>query len=121
MKQKIKKYYFLSGLILLLIILIFSAHKIARAEDDDEREHDDEKNFQVIDTNPDTSAKPQKTEYKTVYTKLSDTVSQQTIATIRHDSDGDGLYDDVDPHPTINENFIVKDDNLNGIDDRYEQ
>lgn len=62
-----------------------------------------------------------KIEYKTVYAKLPDTVAYITKKIPRYDSDGDGLYDDEDTHPEINEFFIVKDDNLNGIDDRYEQ
>lgn len=74
----------------------------------------------VIDTSPSNNT-AQKTEYVTVYKKLNDTVTTKTDTITRHDSDGDGLYDDEDPHPTINEYFIVKDDNLNGIDDRYEQ
>ena len=63
----------------------------------------------------------QKTEYKTITTKLSDTVTNTSIVETKHDSDGDGIFDEEDAHPTINEHFIVKDDNLNGIDDRYEQ
>ncbi|MDO8240653.1 MAG: hypothetical protein Q7T51_01595 [Candidatus Moranbacteria bacterium] len=87
--------------------------------DDDEEEYDDEDN-RVINTAPESNV-VQKTETKTIYTKLSDTVSTTTTTITKHDSDGDGMYDEEDPHPTINESFIVKDDNLNGIDDRYEQ
>lgn len=87
-------------------------------EEDEEKEEDDD-SVKVIDTSPDNNT-TQETEYTTVYKKLSDTVTTKTDTIIRHDSDGDGLYDDEDPHPTINEYFIVKDDNLNGIDDRYE-
>ena len=94
--------------------------KIALAEDEeDEEDEEDDDSVRVIDTSPDNNT-TQKTEYVTVYKKLSDTVSTTTDTIIRHDSDGDGLYDDEDQHPTINEYFIVKDDNLNGIDDRYE-
>jgi len=97
---------------------------------DDELENDDDEDVppvpsptppvKVIDTNP-SSNTTQKTEYVTVYKKLSDTVTTTTDTITRHDSDGDGLYDDEDPHPTINEYFIVADNNFNGIDDRYEQ
>lgn len=88
-------------------------------DDDDEKEIKAPATVKVIDTNPSNNT-TQKTEYVTVYKKLSDTVSTTTDTITRHDSDGDGLYDDEDSHPTINEYFIVKDDNLNGIDDRYE-
>jgi len=95
--------------------------KTAFAEDEDDEKDDDKKQatVKVIDTNPANNI-TQKTEYVTVYKNLSDAVSTTTDTITRHDSDGDGLYDDEDPHPTINEYFIVKDDNLNGIDDRYE-
>lgn len=97
------------------------AYKVSIAwADDGEDEYDDEEDNRVINTAPESNV-AQKTETKTIYTKLSDTVSTTTTTITKHDSDGDGMYDEEDPHPTINESFIVKDDNLNGIDDRYEQ
>jgi len=123
---KIKKIFALAGMAIMLSIgaLVISnpLHpKTAFAEEEEDDEDDDKKQatVKVIDTNPANNT-TQKTEYVTVYKKLSDTVSTTTDTITRHDSDGDGLYDDEDPHPTINEYFIVKDDNLNGIDDRYE-
>jgi len=109
------------SIIALLIVGFYFCSKIALAESDDENDSE-ERNApaQVISTAPADNT-PQKAETKTIYTKLSDTISTTTTTIIRHDSDGDGIYDDEDPHPTINENFIVKDANLNGIDDRYEQ
>lgn len=53
--------------------------------------------------------------------KLSDTVTQKTVTTTRFDSDGDGIFDEEDTHPVINDYFIVEDANRNGIVDRYEQ
>lgn len=90
--------------------------KIAMAEDeeDEEDEEDDEREDEEED-------EVKKTEYVTEYVKLSDTVSTKTTTVTKYDSDGDGILDEQDAHPTINENFVVKDDNLNGIDDRYEQ
>jgi len=101
---------------------IWNTIDVAWADDEDDylSNNDDSGSNSIINTSP-TNNVAQKTETKTVYKKLSDTVSTNTVTTIRHDSDGDGIYDDEDPHPTINENFIVKDNNLNGIDDRYEQ
>lgn len=122
--MKAKKLFALAGIAIMISIsaVIISNRqyaKIAWAEDDEVEERDDDAPVKVIDTSPDKNT-TQKTEYVTVYKKLSDTIIMKTDTITRHDSDGDGLYDDEDPHPTINEYFIVKDDNLNGIDDRYE-
>lgn len=112
--------FFLGGI---AIYSGISGKQIFRAvfADDDEHEEDDddEEHFQVIDTKP-SDNQTKKNETKTITTKLADTITQTTTTTIRHDSDGDGKYDDEDPHPTINEYFIVTDSNLNGIDDQYE-
>ena len=115
---KQKKY--ISGIFVLIVLgAMFLFWKNSFAEDELEDEKDDEGPVQVINTNP-ANKKAVKTETVTATKKLSDTVTEATTTVTRHDSDGDGLYDDEDPHPTINEYFIVKDDNLNGIDDRYE-
>lgn len=120
---------FVGGMVIFLVaIVVISNHAYVRsvlADDESERNNEDAPPAtaapaKVIDTSPSSNTK-QKTEYITVYKKLSDTVTTKTDTITRHDSDGDGLYDDEDPHPTINEYFIVKDDNFNGIDDRYEQ
>ncbi|OGI16318.1 MAG: hypothetical protein A2Z52_02135 [Candidatus Moranbacteria bacterium RBG_19FT_COMBO_42_6] len=123
-KMKVKKILALAGIAIMISIsaVVISNPqyvKVALADDDEEEEDDDDDSVKVIDTSPENNTK-QETEYITVYRKLSDTVTTKTDTIIRHDSDGDGLYDDEDAHPTINEYFIVKDDNLNGIDDRYE-
>lgn len=102
---------------------IFETTNIVQAEDEEdeeEGEEEDDDDREAIDTSSD-NATAKETETKVIYTKLSDTVSTVTTTITRHDSDGDGMYDDEDPHPSINENFIVEDGNLNGIDDRYEQ
>jgi len=119
MKENKKKYLVASLFVIILAVAGFQ--RIAMAEDDEEDEReDDERVSSVIDTNPEKK-NTKKTETITIYKKLSDTVTQVVTTITKHDSDGDGIYDDEDPHPTINEYFIVKDDNLNGIDDRYEQ
>jgi hypothetical protein len=126
---KAKKTFVLAGIavIFLMTAAVVSNHGYIKTVLADDNEGSDSEDappatpppVKVIDTNPSNNTK-QKTEYVTVYKKLSDTITTKTDTITRHDSDGDGLYDDEDPHPTINEYFIVKDDNLNGIDDRYE-
>lgn len=83
---------------------------LADDDDDDDDEDDD-----------DDDGDDSKIKYKTIYTQLPDTVVYVTKKVPRYDGDSDGMYDDVDPHPTINDFFIVKDDNLNGLDDQYEK
>ena len=107
--KKLRKIFSFAG------FFVSHENKIAHAESEQE---DDE--YKVINTTPEKNS-VQKTEYKTITTKLSDTVTNTSIVETKHDSDGDGIFDEEDAHPTINEHFIVKDDNLNGIDDRYEQ
>lgn len=105
------------GMVMLLMSFAsFHSHSVLADDDDD----DEEENFKVIDTTPSKEA-TQKTEYKTITTKLSDTVTKTAMTETEYDSDGDGIYDQDDTHPTINDYFIVTDDNLNGIDDKYEQ
>ena len=117
---KTKKYFY----VLLISLVVFFAVSIQRkvlAEVENENEREDEGHVTtVIDTNP-AKKTVKKTETVTEYKKLSDTITQIITTITRHDSDGDGLYDDEDAHPTINDYFIVVDDNLNGIDDKYEQ
>jgi hypothetical protein len=127
---KSKKLFVFAGIVMIFlmtaeVVLNHGYIRAVLADDENERDNEDAPPAtaapaKVIDTSPSSNTK-QKTEYITVYKKLSDTVTTKTDTITRHDSDGDGLYDDEDPHPTINEYFIVKDDNLNGIDDRYEQ
>lgn len=75
----------------------------------------------LADDEEDEEDEDDEDEYETVYVKLPDTVVTTTKKIPRYDSDKDGMYDDEDPHPAINEFFIVKDENRNGIDDSYEQ
>ncbi|MFA6973674.1 MAG: hypothetical protein WC238_02990 [Parcubacteria group bacterium] len=131
--QKIKILFFMIG----VITLVFGSHSllspwlkktlvpVSWAEDDDEEEEREDERDDEADENEEADVVEEKTdtktEYETITTKLSDTVLQTTTQVPRYDSDKDGMYDDEDPHPAINEFLIVKDDNQNGIDDRYEQ
>ena len=87
---------------------------LALAEDDEEDEEDDE---------DEGSSSKTTTKYETVttYVKLPDQVIKKNIVTTIYDSDGDGIFDPDDKNPQIHELLIVKDENLNGIDDAYEQ
>jgi len=117
-------------IIFLIVVVIFGSviianhfeiyQKIIKPVFADDEEEEDDDHYEVINTSPSGSS-AKKSETKTITTKLADTITQTTTTTVKYDSDGDGKYDEEDPHPTINEYFIVKDDNLNGIDDQYEQ
>jgi hypothetical protein len=94
----------------------------AQAEDDeeDERGDDEDERVPIIDTDS-ANDTPRQAETKTIYEKLSDTITRITETKTQFDSDGDGIFDEQDKNPTINDGYIVKDANLNGIDDQYEQ
>jgi hypothetical protein len=47
-------------------------------------------------------------------------VSNNTTSVTLKDSDGDGLLDGDDPHPSVAEIYIVVDENKNGIVDGFE-
>lgn len=117
--SNIKKIIIAGGIVVLFVVFTSFQTQFVLADDDGDDEEEEE-NFKVIDTTPSEEA-TQKTEYKTITTKLSDTVTKTAMTETKYDSDGDGVYDQDDAYPTINDYFIVKDDNLNGIDDKYEQ
>jgi hypothetical protein len=77
-------------------------------KEDDERE-DDEYRFPSV---------TQRAEAATA--KPTVTKETNTKTTIIKDSDGDGLNDSTDPNPNISEIYIVEDENLNGIVDKFE-
>lgn len=127
--MKIKRKKFTAGLIIGLLLSAFflfnknwlNQFNIAAVKADDENERDDGgSRVPIINTNPSNNT-PKQAETKTIYEKLSDTVTKITETTTQFDSDGDGIFDEQDKNPTINDNYIVKDANLNGIDDQYEQ
>jgi hypothetical protein len=95
------------------IVVVFFGLQLAKADDSED-------DLRIIDTNPKNN-QVQTVAPTTVTTNVKSNVTQEITTTVKVDSDGDGILDEEDLHPTINNNFIVKDDNLNGIDDRYEQ
>ncbi len=103
--------------------MAFTSHwNTVHAEDDEEQEDDREE-----DDNDEEEAKDDSQPDSNKSTTLKQpalvpitTTTQQKITTVLVDSDGDGLYDNEDPHPSIPEIFIVYDDNRNGIADHFE-
>lgn len=79
-------------------------------EEDDERDQDkeNEKESRSISTSQPPRSVP-----------VTTTTLKSTTTTFK-DTDGDGLYDNEDPHPTIPELYIVRDENRNGITDSFE-
>jgi hypothetical protein len=118
------KYFFRKipvGVLLILSVVfsvvldgIFSYSVVAQENEEEDQivYEDDEK------TADDTSAK------NTVVTEtvvVSDTISKEITTTTQSDTDGDGIFDQEDQYPIINDHFIVKDDDRNGIVDVYEK
>lgn len=99
---------------------------IAHAEDDEEEEdeheeseRDDEKKEESAPSSTASSSKSSST--TTQSTTNTSVVTREVTVEHRTDSDGDGIFDDEDAYPTINDNIIVRDDNRNGIVDEYER
>ena len=126
--------FFLIGLMAVIGFLNFSDNnfhwnkKIVLADDDDdeedEDEHDDEEEDEHDDDDDEKEYYEEELQEPTVETssrQVSTYVSEKTVTTTIFDSDGDGIFDDEDQYPQINNHFIVEDENANGIVDEYEQ
>lgn len=117
MNMKLKK---IGPVVMLASLVLFAAFAFARAEDDENENDDDDERETTVQSAPSTSSS-QKTVTKTIILEPERKVTTTQIRDVQvPDSDRDGLADENDPHPAIPEQLIVKDDNLNGIDDRYE-
>ncbi len=101
---------------------LLSNRYISHAEDDEEEQEDDheDERDQEKEVRSDDSATKQTNTAKEPTLVPVTTITQQEVTTVLTDSDGDGLYDNEDPHPNIPELYIVSDDNRNGIADRFE-
>lgn len=108
-------------LLLLLGSIAITTHRnISHAEDDEnEEEYEDERDQEKEVRSDDGSVKQTNTSKEPLLIPVT-TTTQQEIRTVLTDSDGDGLYDNEDPHPDVPELYIVLDDNKNGIVDRFE-
>lgn len=94
-KFKNISFFLLAGF--LLVLFVISVAVFAEDDDEDEYEHHEGHSDPEI------------------------TIDTSTAIVTFSDSDGDGLLDENDPHPSIAEIYIVKDDNLNGIVDDFEE
>lgn len=122
MKKKIFYFvlmvFFLAG----ASVLVISTHAqldaagnipLVLGDDDEEEDEDDDD-----DDEEEESASEEKT--VTTYVKLPDQIIKKLIEIVTFDSDGDGVFDPDDATPNLHDIFLVKDDNLNGIVDAYE-
>jgi hypothetical protein len=100
---KIKNYAYFFGA---FFILIFALSLAVKADDDEEEDDYGISNQSALIG--------QTAQAKTV------TSTSTEVITLK-DSDGDGLLDADDPHPSIAEIYIVKDENKNGIVDEFEK
>ncbi len=92
--------------------------------DVDARENEDVEDEEGKDEDEDEERSEESSETETVVTEkitISETVSKEIITTTRKDTDGDGIFDEEDEHPQVNDHFIVRDDDHNGIVDTYEK
>lgn len=96
---------------------------IAHAEDDEEEEDDEyeERDDDKEESTASSTASSSKASSTTQTTTSTSVVTREVTVERRTDGDGDGIFDDKDSYPTINDNSIVGDDNRNGIVDDYER
>lgn len=87
-------------------------------EDDNEDEEEYEKEDEEDEEDGGQSTTTEVTTEKII---ISETVSKEVVTTTHKDTDGDGVFDEQDQYPNINDHFIVKDENKNGIVDTYEK
>ncbi|MFZ1735732.1 MAG: hypothetical protein WAU31_02250 [Candidatus Moraniibacteriota bacterium] len=119
-----KRLFFIFSFLSLIFgsIALTSYRNVLHAEDDDEEyEKDDHESDNTKKVSTDNSSPTKQSTVTNQPTLIPvTTITQQEVTTVLTDSDGDGLYDNEDPHPNIPEIYIVHDDNKNGIADRFE-
>ncbi len=94
------------------MLFVFMTSSYFVVADDDEDDDDEEEHSSASDSGNSSNNGSTKTEITT-------NINTKTI--VQKDSDGDGLLDEKDPHPTIPEIYIVADDDVNGIVDQFEK
>lgn len=119
------KKYMRVGILSVLVFLgvVAVAGYAAHAERDDEGGgSDDTYSSSSSSSNSSSSASTPKMKAIQVTTMVPEPVTTvENVTVTKTDTDGDGLFDDEDPHPTIPEVLIVTDDNHNGIVDAFER
>lgn len=99
----------LSLILIIALFLLVSGIFFVRAEDDDEEDGDS------------NQADTQQYITKTIVVEPAKTIYEKVIRNIEFsDTDHDGLINEEDPHPSVAEIYVVKDDNQNGIVDEFE-
>jgi hypothetical protein len=78
--------------------------------EDEEDQEDDERDVATIEESVVTET-----------ITVSETEKKEIVTTTKSDKDGDGVFDDEDRYPEVNDHFIVTDDDRNGIVDTYEK
>lgn len=97
---------------------------LANENDESEDEYEYDRTIALVTEDQQISEQAEKisTDVQNTETvKVSDTVTKEITTIIKKDRDGDGVFDEQDQFPDINDHFIVKDDNNNGIVDTYEK
>jgi len=115
------------AILFMVFSLIFggglSVFHFASADDDEEEYDEDEDDEDKDEDEEDESSSSEKTVtvQETIVVEPAKIVTENQLQTISlSDRDRDGIPDDEDKHPDIAEIYIVKDDNLNGIVDTFE-
>lgn len=104
---------FFSAVSLSSFPLVFAQEEYDEQEDEKEDEEDREDDERDVTTIEESVV----TETITV----SETQTKEVVTTTKTDKDGDGVFDDEDRYPEVNDHFIVTDDDRNGIVDTYEK
>lgn len=98
-----------------------SVFHFANADDDEEEYEEDDDENEDVKVEPSSSSEKTVTVEETIVVEPAKIVTENQLQTISlSDRDRDGIPDDEDKHPDIAEIYIVKDDDLNGIVDTFE-
>ncbi len=111
----------LISVVIFIFSILFSRIAVAVEDDDEYEQAEDVVNHDVENDRKYVAVVDQTPVVTTEKITVSETVSKEITTTTQSDVDGDGVFDDKDEYPNINNYFIVKDDNRNGIVDTYEK
>lgn len=103
--------------------MFISPQGVSYADDEEEEEEEEDEEDEDEEDEKEDKKSNKSDGIKEVSAPRSVPITTTTLkstTTILKDSDGDGLYDNEDPHPTIPELYIVQDENRNGIADHLE-